>query len=204
MLVSERGRQQVTYRKDVRKFLNLVKATKKDVFCDLGCGNGKVCVWALEFVGESYGIEDYKKRFKKALKETKGFNVHIFNEDYRLFTTFKKLQKCTIFYSANENDLDTYEKIEKVCKPKTWFISFLFPPYPIKPVKYDGVFYATRTPFNLAKTKKEWLKSICKNGDLKELKSRYEEERDDWDDMLKDLNCEIEGFDWGFRKRKRL
>jgi len=198
-----RGQQQATSQKEVRKFLNLVEATEKDVFCDLGCGNGKVCKYALEFVGESYGTEDNKKRFKKALKETRKFRVRVFNEDYRLLKTFKALKKCTIFYSVNKIDLDVYEKIEKVCKPKTWFISYLFPPYPITPVKYDGLFYATETPFKLTKTKKEWLKSICKNGDLRELKNRYEEESEDWEDTLRDLNSETEGFEWAYRKRKR-
>lgn len=197
-----RGRQQVTNRRDVRTILRLVNASSEDIFCDLGCGDGNVCRWSLEVVKHAIGVEDDKKRYRKALNNTKKYNVKILNKSYADLKTFRNLYKCSIFYCVNEEGFDIYEKIEKIAERGTYVVSFLFPPYPIKPEKFDGLFYAVRTPYQLAKNEKEWIYSLTKNGSLGELKKRYSTISSDWEELLLDLHNQALGFDWIYKKRK--
>lgn len=120
-----RGRQNVTKRKDVRIILKLVNASSEDVFCDLGCGDGNVCRWSLEVVKRAIGVEDDKKRYRKALHNTKKHNVKILNKSYADWKTFRNLHKCSIFYIVNEEGFDTFEKIEK--NRTAWDVCCLIP-----------------------------------------------------------------------------
>jgi len=45
---------------ETKKILSLAKANKNDIFYDLGCGHGGVCIIAARKVKRAVGIEKYK------------------------------------------------------------------------------------------------------------------------------------------------
>lgn len=196
-----RGNPKITTKKELWKILKLVNATKNDVFCDLGCGYGNLCRWAIQKVGFSIGTEDHKKRFRKAIKNTRRFeNIKILNEDYRYEKTLRKLRKCTIFYSTNAESFGFHYKLQKTLRHKAYFVTYTPPPYPIKPEKYDGLYYLVRIPFKLSKSQNEWKRAIAKKGSMNEYKRRFLKEFDydheEYKERLLMLNEEILGIDW--------
>ena len=66
-----RGKSNATSFEDTQIILKLAHATPKDIFCDLGCGNGNVCRWASKKVNFVYGVEEYKKRYQTAISKIK-------------------------------------------------------------------------------------------------------------------------------------
>src|SRR5437667_12909912 len=88
----------------IRKILNLAQAFKGDVFFDLGCGRGQLCVVAVaEFgVKRAVGIELHRGRAARAAEhiERLGFSerVEIWNEDFME----SDLHDATIVYCGHE------------------------------------------------------------------------------------------------------
>lgn len=194
-----RGNPKVTTQKELWKILKLANATKNDVFCDLGCGYGNLCRWAIQHVGFAIGTEDHKKRFRKAIKNTRRFeNIKILNEDYRYEKTLRKLRKSTIFYCTNEVSLGFHFKLQKILRHKAYFVTYTPPPYPIKAEKYSGLHYLIKIPFELAKTQNEWKKSIAKKGSMNEYRKRFLKKFDheEYEERLLMMNEEITGIHW--------
>ena len=159
-----------------------------------------------EKVNLAIGSEDHKKRFRKAQKNTRRFeSIKILNEDYRYEKTLRKLRRGTIFYCTNGESLGFYHKLQKTLKHKAYFVTYTPPPYPIKPVKYDGLYYLTKIPFEFAKSQYEWKNKIAKEGSMDEYKRRFMEEFDDDHEEYKErllmLNEEIIGIDWVVKKK---
>jgi hypothetical protein len=190
-----RGDPKATSKKELRRIFRLAKVTKRDVFCDLGCGHGNLCRWAIKKVSSAIGTEDDKQRFKNARSNTKKFeNVKILNENYRAEKTLRKLRQGTIFYCTNELDLGFYRKFERIMKPETRLVTFYFPPYPVKPNSFDGWYYLAITPFRIAKTKKEWLKSVTKKGTVSSLVRKIKRDFDQ--ELVFSLEEGFDGIDW--------
>ncbi len=92
-----RGNPKITKQKDLWRILKLAKATKNDVFCDLGCGYGNLCRWAIQKVSSTIGVADHQKRLRKALRNVRRFEkIKILNEDYRYEKTLRQLRKGSI------------------------------------------------------------------------------------------------------------
>jgi hypothetical protein len=200
-----RGNPKITKQKDLWRILKLANATKNDVFCDLGCGHGNLCRWSIQIVSSAIGIEDHKKRFKIALRNIRKFgNVKILNEDYRHVKTLRKLRKSTIFYCTNDLSLGFYYKLQKTLRHKAYFVTYTPPLYPIKPEKYDGLYYLVKIPFRLAKSQSEWKKTIAKQGSMNEYKRRFMKEfvddHEEYQERLLVLNEDIIGIDWVRKK----
>jgi len=192
-----RGNPKVTKQKDLWRVLRLADATKNDIFCDLGCGYGNLCRWAVQKVSFAIGTEDHKDRFRKAIKNTQRHkNVKILNENYRLQKTLLKLRKGTIFYSTNAESLGFYRKFEKIVKPKTRLVMYYLPPYPILPDSFDDWYYLLTTPFKTAKTKNDWTKSVSNQGTFSKLNREIRIHFVDHQQRILDLNEEIVGIDW--------
>jgi hypothetical protein len=201
-----RGDPKITKQKELWRFLKLANATKNDVFCDLGCGYGNLCRWAIQKVNSAIGTEDHKKRCRRALHDTRRFkNITILNEDYRYEKTLRKLRKCTIFYCTNGESLGFYYKLQKTLHHKAYFVTYTPPPYPIKPENYDGLYYLVRIPFELAKSQYEWKNAIAKKGSMNEYKRRFlkdfDDDHEEYKERLLMLNEDIIGIDW-VKKRK--
>jgi hypothetical protein len=179
-----RGNPKITKQRDIWRILKLAKATKNDIFCDLGCGYGNLCRWAIQKVSFAIGTEDHENRFKKAMKNTRRFeNIKIFNEDYRYEKTLRKLRKATIFYCTNGESLGFHYKLQKTLRHVAYFVTYTPPPYPIKPENYDGLYYLVKIPFDIAKSQYEWKKSIARKGSMIEYKRRFLKEfTDDHDE----------------------
>ncbi len=71
----------------VKKMLEVAKATRDDVLCDLGCGDGRILTTAVKDFGvkAAFGYEIREDLFKTASSEIEKSNlmgkVHIFNRD---------------------------------------------------------------------------------------------------------------------------
>lgn len=202
-----RGKPDITKQRDLWKILNLVNAKSDDVFCDLGCGHGNLCKWAIQRIKKSIGTEDHKKRYRHAIKNTRKYpNIKILNEEYRYEKTIHKVRKATIFYCTNDESFGFYRNLEKVLTHKAYFVTYGPPPYPIKPERYDGLYYAMKIPFEIAKTRAEWKKTIAKDGSIVEFKKRFMQDFEDSEEYMTrliDMSNDMSGFDWISCKRKK-
>src|ERR1700674_2821379 len=113
--MSRLGPEDYQSNRHIRKLLTLARATKRDVFYDLGCGRGQLCVVAVtEFgVKRAVGIEMHPGRAKKAAAEVEKLGlsdrIEIRNEDYM----DSDLQDATIAYCGHyedEGDVLHFEK----------------------------------------------------------------------------------------------
>jgi len=205
---SWRGDPEVTKKAEFIGILKLVNANSKDIFCDLGCGHGRLCIWASRIVKFSFGVEDRRKRHLVALKNVKKSgrkNVKILREDYTDVKTLSKLKQCNIFYCTNEEGWAFYKKFEETMRRGTYIISPYLPSYPIKPEFHKGWMYVMKTPFTLAKNKKEWINSLSdkKNVSMKDIQRKIYREFSDYKQRLKDLDDNISGTEWLIEKRQR-
>jgi predicted RNA methylase len=72
------------YWEAIRVF-QLANLQKKDVFCDLGCGYGFVCIWASRRCKLAVGIEEDPKRARRARKITRVVDsdaLHDYERDF--------------------------------------------------------------------------------------------------------------------------
>ncbi|HYW83161.1 MAG TPA: class I SAM-dependent methyltransferase, partial [Spirochaetia bacterium] len=82
------GPEEYQSNRHIRKLLTLARATKRDVFYDLGCGRGQLCVVAVKEFGvkKAVGIEMHAGRARKAAEyvEKLGLSdkIEIRNEDF--------------------------------------------------------------------------------------------------------------------------
>lgn len=203
-----RGDPEATKKKDICDILDFIKAKSTDVFCDLGCGNGKTVLWASEKVGFAYGIEKHKRTYLAAernKKKRKRGNVEFINGDYIKHKTFNRVVKSNIIFCINEEPLSIYVMIEKTLKPNSFFITFGFPQYPIIPQSRLRNYYIMKTPFKIARNEHIWVRSVLtrnsKIGDV------YRKMRRDFKpkfakDDIEDLRELIISIKWLFEKLK--
>ena len=115
----------------IRKILNLAQAFKGDVFYDLGCGRGQLCVVAVaEFgVKRAVGIELHRGRAAKAAERIQEMGltgrIEIRNEDFME----SDLHDATIVYCGlGEVDEDVAlfgRKLKTGCKIVSLFLPFV-------------------------------------------------------------------------------
>ena len=93
----------------VRKMLEVAKATKDDVICDLGCGDGRILTTAVKDFGvkAAVGYEIREDLFKTASAEVQKQNllerVRIFNKD--LFSAdLKEATLITLYLTTYANE----------------------------------------------------------------------------------------------------
>ncbi len=93
----------------VRKMLEVARATKDDVLCDLGCGDGRILTTAVKDFGvkAAFGYEIREDLFKTASAEVQKQNllekVRIFNKD--LFSAdLKEATLITLYLTTYANE----------------------------------------------------------------------------------------------------
>ena len=93
----------------VRKMLEVARATKDDVICDLGCGDGRILTTAVKDFGvkAALGYEIREDLFKTASAEVQKQNllerVRIFNKD--LFSAdLKEATLITLYLTTYANE----------------------------------------------------------------------------------------------------
>lgn len=171
----DRGSPIATKPSEVKRILRLANATRNDVFYDLGCGHGRVCIIAAEHVKRAVGIEDHVATYKEAKRAVKkaGLDRRVKIRDSDVTTA--RISDATIVYSTlDENYADIF-RFERVLKKGCRFVSASVPLIGIKPEKRDGDFYLMKVPFKHAKDEADWAKAALqsKNGTPAKLYKKY-------------------------------
>ena len=146
----------------IRKILQLALASSKDIFYDLGCGKGQLCVVAVaEFgVKRAVGIEMHRGRAAKAAKRVHELGladrIEIRNEDFME----SDLYDATIVYSGlseTEEDIAYFEKKVRIgCRIVTLFLPFVG----VLPEAADYPFYLMKVPFRKTKDVSLWTSKV--------------------------------------------
>lgn len=171
----DRGNPKATKPSEVEKILRLAKATGSDIFYDLGCGHGRVCIIASKKVRKTVGIEDHFATYKEALRAVRNSGlqdkVKIRNSDI----SSARIGDATIIYSTINESYKDLERFERLLKKGCRFVSVNVPLVGIKPDKKDGMFYLMRIPFKHAKDEDDWARSVLgtKNGTAAKLYKKY-------------------------------
>ena len=146
----------------IRKILQLARASPKDIFYDLGCGKGQLCVVAVaEFgVKRAVGIEMHRGRAAKAAKHVHELGladrIEIRNEDFME----SDLYDATIVYSGlyeTEEDIAYFEKKVRIgCRIVTLFLPFVG----VLPEAADYPFYLMKVPFRKTEDASIWTSKV--------------------------------------------
>lgn len=146
----------------IRKLLKLAGASKDDVFYDLGCGKGQLCVVAVtEFgVKKAVGIEMHRGRAAKASSRIRELGlsgrVEIWNEDFM----DSDLSGATIVYSGLEEIEEDVQFLESSLRSGSRVVSLFLPFVGVLPVASDYPFYLMRVPFKKTRDISIWTSSV--------------------------------------------
>ena len=146
----------------IRKILQLARASPKDIFYDLGCGKGQLCVVAVaEFgVKRAVGIEMHRGRAAKAARRVHELGmadrIEIRNEDFME----SDLHDATIVYSGLfeiEEDIAYFERrVRTGCRIVTLFLPFVG----VLPEAADYPFYLMKVPFRKTEDVSLWTSKV--------------------------------------------
>lgn len=158
-----RGDPNTTKPRDVKRILRLAHATKNDIFYDLGCGHGRVCIIAAEKVKLAVGIEDHYATYRKAIEAVKKSGlVHKIIIRHSDFLN-AKISHATIVYAvALEDSERDGEHYENVLKAGCRFITLYLPLIGTKQDKVDYPYFMMKVPFKHAKDELEWARSVLR------------------------------------------
>jgi predicted RNA methylase len=146
----------------IRKILQLALASSQDIFYDLGCGKGQLCVVAVaEFgVKRAVGIEMHRGRAAKAARRVHELGlanrIEIRNEDFME----SDLHDATIVYSGlseTDEDIAYFEKKVRIgCRIVTLFLPFVG----VLPEAADYPFYLMKVPFRKTEDVSLWTSKV--------------------------------------------
>jgi predicted RNA methylase len=146
----------------IRKLLRLARATRSDVFYDLGCGRGQLCVVAVtEFgVRRAVGIELHRGRAEKALAYVKRLGlsdrIEIRNEDFM----DSDLRDATIAYCGTYESEEDVSHFDRELRQGSRFVALFLPFVGVIPTGADYPFYVMETPFKMTKDVSVWISSV--------------------------------------------
>ena len=170
--MSNLGPERYQSNRSIRKLLHLAGASNTDVFYDLGCGIGQLCVVAVtEFgVKKAVGLERHKGRAKKSQKRIKELGlddrIQITNEDF----WHSDISEATIAYFGQVESDEDVADFEKKLSPGCKIITLFLPLVGIIPDNADYPFYLMQFPFTKTKSGSQWIASVLfKKATLKEL-----------------------------------
>ena len=146
----------------IRKLLRLAGANKGDVFYDLGCGRGQLCVVAVaEFgVRSAVGIELHRGRAEKAAAniERLGLSdrIEIRNEDFM----DSDLHDATIAYCGTYESEEDVSHFERELARGSRFVTLFLPFVGVVPTAADYPFYLMEMPFKKTRDASRWISSV--------------------------------------------
>jgi hypothetical protein len=146
----------------IRKLLNLARATKKDVFYDLGCGRGQLCVVAVtEFgVKKAVGIEMHSGRAAKAAAYVEKLGladrIEIRNEDFM----DSDIHDATIAYCGHYEEEGDVERFEEELSAGSRLVTLFLPFVGVVPTAADYPFYAMELPFRKTTDAHLWISKV--------------------------------------------
>jgi SAM-dependent methyltransferase len=146
----------------IRKLLTLARATKRDVFYDLGCGRGQLCVVAVtEFgVKKAVGIEMHAGRAAKAAAyvEKLGLSdrIEIRNEDFM----DSDIHEATIAYCGHYEEEGDVERFEEELSAGSRLVTLFLPFVGVVPNAADYPFYSMELPFRRTADLSLWISEV--------------------------------------------
>ena len=146
----------------IRKILRLAQASKRDVFYDLGCGRGQLCIIAVKEFGvkRAVGIEMHRGRAAKARRtvETLGLShrIDIWDEDFM----DSDLHEATIAYCGLTEEEDDVEHFGNILQPGSRFVTLFLPFVGVLPTATDYPFYRMDLPFRMTSDASSWASSV--------------------------------------------
>lgn len=146
----------------IRKLLTLARATKRDVFYDLGCGRGQLCVVAVtEFgVRKAVGIEMHAGRARKAAAyiEKLGLSdrIEIRNEDF----IDSDIGDATVVYCGHYEMEGDFARFERELGPGSRVVTLFLPFVGVLPTAADYPFYSMGLPFRKTTDASLWISKV--------------------------------------------
>ncbi len=165
----------------IRKILRLARASKEDVFYDLGCGRGQLCIVAVaEFgVKKAVGIEMHRARAAKAAASVRKLGltdrIEIRNEDFM----GSDLPDATVVYSGLEEIEEDVAFFEGRLKAGSRVVSLFLPFVGVLPNAVDYPFYLMRVPFRKTKDASLWIsRALFRKATLDEFYEELDSDRE--------------------------
>ncbi|MGA2198487.1 MAG: hypothetical protein ABSG45_00970 [Nitrososphaerales archaeon] len=165
----------------IRKIMRLAQATRHDVFFDLGCGMGKLCVVAVKEFGvrKAVGIELHRGRAAKAARYVQelrlSHRIEIWNEDYME----SDLGEATIAYCGHNETEEDVPHFEEELRAGSRFVTLFLPFVGVLPHGVDYPFYLMRLPFKKTKDVSRWTSAVLsKRATLEELYQELDSDRE--------------------------
>ena len=165
----------------IRKLLALARAKKGDVFYDLGCGRGQLCVVAVtEFgVKKAVGVELHGGRARKAAEHVEKLGladrIEIRNEDFM----DSDLHDATIAYCGHGEEEEDVSHFERELRPGTRIVSLFLPFVGVVPNAADYPFYRMDLPFRKTRDAPLWIsKVLFRNATAEELFRELDTDRE--------------------------
>jgi predicted RNA methylase len=146
----------------IRKLLTLAKASSGDVFYDLGCGMGQLCVVAVKEFGvkKSVGIELHRGRASKAAERVQKLGlagrIEIWNEDYME----SDLRGATVAYCGHSEAEEDLPYLEEQLRKGSRFVSLFLPFVGVVPSAVDYPFYMMDLPFRKTHDVSLWVRKV--------------------------------------------
>jgi len=165
----------------IRKIMRLAQASKRDVFFDLGCGMGKLCVVAVKEFGvrKAVGIEMHRGRASKAARfvRDQGLSdrIEIWNEDYME----SDLGEATILYCGHNETEEDVPHFDDVFGRGSRFVSLFLPFVGVVPDAVDYPFYVMKLPFKKTDDGSRWASAVLtKKAKVEELYRELDTDRE--------------------------
>jgi predicted RNA methylase len=165
----------------IRKILNLAHAAKGDVFYDLGCGRGQLCIVSVSEFGvkKAVGIEMHRGRAQKAMKAVQELGltdrIEIRNEDFME----SDLHDATIVYSGLEEIEEDVQLCESKLKAGCRIVSLFLPFVGVLPEAADYPFYMMKLPFRKTSDVSLWTsKVLFRDASVEELYRELDTDRE--------------------------
>jgi SAM-dependent methyltransferase len=165
----------------IRKLLRLARASEEDVFYDLGCGRGQLCIVAVTELGvkRAVGIELHKGRAAKAARRAKELGladrIEIRNEDFMS----SDLHDATVVYQGLAEIEEDVEHFERELPPGCRFVSLFLPLVGVLPTAADYPFYVSEVPFKKTEDVSLWIsKTLFRRATIDELYEELDTDRE--------------------------
>ena len=142
--------------------MRLARASRRDVFFDLGCGKGKLCVVAVREFGvrKAVGIELHRGRAAKAAEYVRELGlsdrIEIWNEDYME----SDVGEATIAYCGHNETEEDVPHFERELGAGSRFVSLFLPFVGVVPTAVDYPFYLMKLPFRKTRDASRWTSHV--------------------------------------------
>jgi len=172
--------------RSIRKIFRLAKASRRDIFYDLGCGRGQLCVVAVsEFnVGRGVGLERLRRRAQRARRFVRNRRlsrrIEIRNEEYQE----SKVGDATIAYNGLTEELEELEFYERNLRNGCKLVTLFLPLVGVLPDAADYPFYLMKKPFKKTRSMSKWIEAVLsKKATLNQFLQEIRDDPDYWTDL---------------------